>query len=208
MCGPYPDYTQITGNSSAPWINPNKWSHDPSLAQTVYANSPGNWQVSEHTTGTESGGVLTFPNVGWNMQGAIDSETSISSSYTVRIPANPSDAIGWAAYDLWFNNWADEVLIQTEITATPAYACTPKAIVQFGDTKFDLCIFGSERVWRTESNHLTHIENILAMLMWLERHGYLPSATTWTAGSFGFEVTNTFNRTWFFKVLGFTWHSQ
>jgi hypothetical protein len=42
----------------------------------------------------------------------------------------------------------------------------------------------------------------------MEQNGWLPANSTWTAGSFGFEICDTEGITQTFKVNGFTWDAQ
>jgi hypothetical protein len=42
----------------------------------------------------------------------------------------------------------------------------------------------------------------------MEQNGYLPKNSTWTAGSFGFEVCDTGGATETFKVNAFSWTAK
>lgn len=208
-CGPYSGYNAISGASSNPTVDQNVWSGDASYRQTMYSNGPGSWHISANAN-TNFGGVLTFPNTGWYMTGSVDSYSSVTSSFSTTIPHNAKTA-GWSAYDLWFNNWNDEVMIQTDIAANSYYDCANKTSATFGGMPWHMCVFGSERVWKpgTDDQHKDLMPsgsvNVKAMLVWMEQHGYLPAASTWTAGSYGFEVCDTGGTTETFQVNSFSW---
>lgn len=211
-CGPYPGYTQVTGTSDAPYVDQNVWGGNSTYKQTLYANSPGNWYVIANAV-NDSGSVLTYPNTGWHSTGKVDSYSTIVSSFSATLPHN-AQAIGWAAYDLWFNNWKDEVMIQTDIDANSSYDCTAVATATFGGDPWHLCVFGSERVWKpgTNDQHLNNQAsgtiNVKAFLVWMENNGYLPAGSTWTGGSFGFEICNTNGTNQKFQVNAFSWKAN
>jgi hypothetical protein len=211
-CGPYKHYTEITGANSEPTVAQNVWSGSSKYRQTLYATSPGDWYITSNAN-THFGGVLTFPNTGFFMTGAVNSFSSVKSSWNVTIPTNARTA-GWAAYDLWFNNWADEVMIQTDITANSYYDCTAVTSATFDGVPMHMCRFGSERVWKpgTDDSHLIDRRSgsvdVRAILVWMEHRGYLPAHSTWTAGSFGFEVCDTGGKTETFRVSAFTWYAK
>jgi hypothetical protein len=198
--------------TSNPTVGQNIWSGDATYQQTLYASSPSDWYVMANAN-THFGGVLTFPNTGFYMTGAIDSYSSITSTFSTSFPHN-STTMGWAAYDLWFNNWADEVMIQTDISANSYYDCTSVATATFGGQPWHMCVFGSERVWKpgTDDEHLnlqaSGSIDIKAILVWMEQNGYLPAGSTWTAGSYGFEICDTGGINVKFQVNGFSWDAK
>jgi hypothetical protein len=205
----YSTYPAIVGASSDPYVDQNIWSGDTSYKQTLYARSPGNWYVTANAN-THFGSVLTYPNTGFEMTGAIASYSSIESSFSTSIPDNARTA-GWAAYDLWFNDWHDEVMIQTDITANSSYDCVPKATVTIDGQPWHLCVFGAERVWKpgTDDHHLVNQASgtidVQAFLTWLGQHGYLPADSTWDAASYGFEICDTGGTNEVFRVSAFSW---
>ena len=205
----YPADPNILGASSDPYVDQNIWAGDSSYKQTLYATNPSSWYVVANAN-THFGGVLTYPNTGFAMAGAVDSYSSVTSSYSTTIPTNAQTA-GWAAYDLWFNNWNDEVMIQTDITANSYYDCNATTTATIGGQPWHLCVFGSERVWKpgTDDQHLLNQTsgsiNIKAFLTWMEQHGSLPSGSTWTAGSYGFEICDTGGANENFQVNSFSW---
>jgi len=210
---PFPSDSYIIGANSNPYVDQNVWSGNGSYQQTLYANSPEDWYITANAD-TDFGGVLTYPNTGFDMTGTVDGFSSITSSWNVTIPTNTATTAGWAAYDLWFNNWADEVMIQTDITANSYYDCTAVATAIFSGMPWHLCVFGSERVWKpgTDDSHLINQASgsvdVRSILVWMEQNGYLPTSSTWTAGSFGFEVCDTEGNTQIFQVNDFSWDAE
>ena len=205
----YSSYPGIVGASSDPWVDENIWSGDKSYQQTLYSTSPASWYVVANAN-THFGGVLTYPNTGFYMTGAVAGYSSITSSFSTTIPHNARTA-GWAAYDLWFNNWHDEVMIQTDIAANSYYDCTAKTTATIDGQPWHMCVFGAERVWKPGpndqnlQNRTSGSLNIQAFLTWMTQNGYLPTGSTWTAGSYGFEICDTGGASEIFKVDSFSW---
>jgi len=225
-CGPYASQSQIVGSNNEPWVDQNVWgAGGTNYTQTLYANSPGDWYVIGNVSNNTTGAVLTYPNTGFDMpdgsnpgdhDGHVDSYNSITSSWNVTMPTDSNTTTGWAAYDLWFNNWNDEVMIQTDllVPSNGDYDCTAAATATFNGMAWHLCVFGSERVWKpgTDDNHLINqasgTVNVLAMLEWMEQNGYLPTNSIWTGGSFGFEICNTSGTNAKFEVNSFSWDAS
>jgi len=204
-----------SSSTSLPTVEQDAWSDNPAYTSTLHASSPGDWYLTANVS-THFGGVQAFPNTGWGMpwpEIKVGSYSSIASSYSESFTHN-AQTMAWAAYDLWLNNWADEVMIQTDISANSFYDCAPVATATFGGDPWHLCVFGSERVWRhgPDESHLINQPSgtidVKAILIWMEQHGYLPGGSTWTAGSFGFEICDTGGSNATFAVHGFSWHAQ
>jgi hypothetical protein len=54
-----------------------------------------------------------------------------------------------------------------------------------------LCKYGSELIWKLAGNEQSGTVDILAMLTWLENHGYLPQDSgLWLVG-YGWEICST-----------------
>jgi hypothetical protein len=196
-----------------------------SYSQTLHVASPGNWNVvANFPAGTS---VRSFPNTGqtqnWingtGLPAALSSWSSMVSSYSVNLDAH-SGTVGEAAYDLWLDDWHNEVMIQTdfagdslrprcdvlhEVITTQTFGGTNGVPVQ----RWNLCQFGSELIWQppTGTNYSSGKVNVMAMLTWLETHGggkYLPAKPTLTAISFGFEICSTGGRDQTFQVNNFS----
>jgi hypothetical protein len=200
-----------------------------SYSQTLYVATPGHWSVvANFPPGTS---VRSFPNTGqtqdWingtNLPAALSSWSSMVSSYSVSLNAH-SGTVGEAAYDLWLNDWHNEVMIQTDfagdslrprcdvlhdVITTQTFGGTEGVPVQ----RWNLCKFGSEIIWQppTGTNYSSGKVNVMAMLTWLETHGggkYLPAKPTLTAISFGFEICSTASRNQTFRVNNFSFTAK
>jgi hypothetical protein len=234
QCGPY-SYRQtrgkpphgIAGTTGDITVGNNVWSPPSgSWSQTLNVASPASWNVvANFPAGGTS--VHSFPNTGqtqnWingtNLPAALSSWSSIVSSYSVSLNAH-SGTVGEAAYDLWLDDWNNEVMIQTDFAGD---SLRPRCDVDrdvittqtFGGTngvpvqRWNLCQFGSELIWqpRTGTNYSSDKVDVMAMLTWLIKHGggkYLPAKPTLTAISFGFEICSTGGRSQTFQVNNFS----
>jgi hypothetical protein len=117
------------------------------------------------------------------------------SSFSENMNAT-SGTSAWAAYDIWLNNGKNEVMIQHDFANNGA--CTAQATTTFGGSggvpvqTWYLCQFGSELVWKLSgSNEQSGSVNILAMLTYLENHGFLPQGSTLGAIGYGWEIAST-----------------
>lgn len=213
-CGPY-KYPKIDGNTAEPTVGNNVWNRITGWHQTMHSTSPGDWNVTANMPAGNTA-VVSFPNTGatYNEQ-PISKFSAIYSSFSEKMPHN-SQTSGWAAYHLWFNNWADEVMIQHDFSKNGP--CTPVVTHTFDGShsvpkqRWHLCIFGSERVWKLAGgsspegtkNEPSGSVNIESMLTWMEGHGYLPKNSTITALSYGFEICSTGARNEQFSVSSFS----
>jgi len=164
--------------------------------------------------------VVSYPSLGANFgETNSDSPTplsdfkSIYSSFNENMNAN-SGTSAWAAYDIWLgpssgSSATNEVMIQHDFANNGA--CTAEASATFGGSggvpvqKWNLCQFGSELVWKlTGGNEQTGSVDVLAMLNWLESHGYLPSASGLYSVGYGWEICSTGGKSEKFQVNNFS----
>jgi hypothetical protein len=198
-CGPYAD-VQIEGTSSNPTVNNNVWSPITGWQQTLYSDNPGDWSVTANMPAGNTQ-IVSYPSSGSNYNDeSLSSFSSIYSSFSENMhPTSGTQA--WAAYDIWLNNWGNEVMIHHDLARFNSYDNTPTARdVQFGGSggvpvqSWDLHQYGSEWVWQPASNSWneeTGSVDILAMLQWMEAKGYLPASSTLTSIGYGFEIAST-----------------
>jgi hypothetical protein len=204
---------QITGASSDPWVDQNVWSPISGWQQTLTSNGPGDWQVVANMPAGNTG-VVSFANTGVDLSGAVDSYSQITSSFSETMNAT-NQTTAWAMYDLWFNNWADEVMIQYDFANNDD--CTPVATATFGGSNgvpvqnWHLCDFGTTLDWKLGSGegaakHSEHSGSIdiLAMIKWLESNRYLPAGSTWTVLSDGWEICSTGGQNETFKLSSYS----
>ena len=209
---------QITGASSNPEVDQNVWSPITGWQQTLYANGPGDWQVVPNMPAGNTA-VVSYPNIWAYYSGTVDSYSQITSSFSETMPHN-SQTTAWAMYDLWFNNWADEVMIQYNFSNNAdcdSSTVVAKAVTFGGSNgvpvqKWHLCDFGGGTLdWKLGSDEGSAKQSessgsvdILAMIKWLESHSYLPANSTWTGISDGWEVCSTGGQNETFKMSRFS----
>jgi hypothetical protein len=154
-CGPY-NYPQITANGTYPIITEQDvWNPPSSWSQTLYSTSPGNWYVTANYPTDSSGAIHTYPSTRFDQLDAVtlDSYSYMYSSFSVS-PDTSSTTVSDIGYDLWLNNWGNEVMIQHQLINIPN--CTtfathvPATNVSFGGSygvptnTWNLCQFGNE----------------------------------------------------------------
>jgi hypothetical protein len=193
-CGPYTD-PQIEETSSNPSVGNNVWAPISGWKQTLYATNPGDWSVTANMPAGNTA-VVSYPSSGSDYNGrALSSFSTLRGSFSENMNANSSTS-AWAAYDIWANGGSNEIMIQHDFANNGA--CTYEATADFGGSggvpvqKWGLCQFGSELVWKlTSGNEQTGSVDILAMLTWLESHGYLPASSTLSSIGYGWEIAST-----------------
>jgi hypothetical protein len=224
-CGPY-RYPAITYGQESdakspgpfgflPFVGQNVWNPIPGWSQTLTTTDPGNWYATANMpTGNTS--VVSFPNVGqqvsWvnNVAPRLSSYRSIYSSFSENMNMT-SGTDAEAAYDIWLNDWNNEVMIQHDFSALRPRCSGIASTATFGGSggvpvqNWNLCTYGSEIIWQLAGrNEQAGSVDILAMLTWLVRHGYLPQTTGMTAISYGFEICSTGGQPETFQVSRFS----
>ena len=226
-CGPY-TVPQISGINGEVTVGNNVWNAIPGWSETLNSHNPGDWSVTANMpVGNTS--VVSYPDVGttvpWlpnkDVNPDLSAWSSMYSSFSVSIAGDANNgSIGEASYDIWLNNWNNEVMIQTDFVGDSRRPrCDVSgdviATVPFGGSNgvpvqsWKLCQFGSELIWQlpTGTNEPTGSVDIMAMLRWLETNGngkYLPAHSSLTALGFGFEICSTGGRNETFQLNSFT----
>lgn len=203
----YPSDTYITGPliTGKPYDGQNIWNPISGYSQTLHANSPENFEVIARGP-TNNTAVVAYPNSGVDADNTalVNRSSSIISTFSETMPHNRR-TVAWAMYDLWFNNWKNEVMIQYDFDQPSWDTCNSVADAQFGGSSgvprqtWHLCDFGRTLDWKlgpgsresSPPSESSGSVNILAMIKWLENHGYLPPRSTWTALSNGWEICST-----------------
>jgi hypothetical protein len=196
-------------------VNNDPWNAKGSnYEQTVTATSPSKWQAIASVTDPGLA-VHSYPDTDVFMSGTIDSHTSIKTSWNVTIPTSPKEATGWAAYDLWFNNYKEEVMIRVEVTQAGISCSAPVATATFNNEVWHLCTYGNgEKAWspgvsdKSTMGKSSGSLDIMPFLTWLEAHDYISKNSTWTVGEFGFEICNTDGKKQTFAVNNYSWHVE
>jgi hypothetical protein len=190
--------------------------------QALSANSPEDFTVTANYPAGNTA-VCTFTNV-WphDETGAVDSYSQTTSSFSESLPHN-AQTTGWGMYDLWFNNWKNEVMIQYDFSNNAPCGTVPVTDQSFGGSDgvpvqpWHLCTFGSPMAngsypttaWKLGLNEARKQSessgsiDILHMTKYLERKGYLPAGSTWTAISMGWEICSTGGKNETFTGSGF-----
>lgn len=216
-------YPGVTGTASVPYVAQNEWGTVAGETQTLSANSPGDWKVVNSTPAGHGGSVTTFPDTGAAFNEApLSGYSSVTSSFTETMPHNSATS-AWAAYDLWFNNWAVEIMIQHDFSSQGP--CTYAAVAQFGGSNgvpvqtWGLCTFGSERVWQLVApgtkagnraatiNESSGSVDIKAMVSYLENPAApdaIPANPTITNLSYGWEIASTGGKPETFQISRYT----
>jgi hypothetical protein len=217
-CGPYRYPAISDGQNPDATIGQNVWNPIPGWSQTLNATSPGNWHATANMPDGNTA-VVSYPDTGQEIawvNGApppLSSYTAIYSSFSEKMnETSRTDAE--AAYDIWLNNWNNEVMIQVDFSALRP-RCSAASTATFGGSggvpvqTWNLCTYGSEIIWQLDDrNERSGSVNILAMLTWLVRHRYLPQRSGLTDLSYGFEICSTGGRPETFTVSRLTFTAR
>lgn len=195
------DYPPISGSRGNTTVDLNVWSSVGGMTERAYVTDPGTWQIYVSVDNPD-GHVPLFTNSGQSYgEAPLADFSSILSSFDVTLPDASTGATGWNGYDIWLNGWHNEVMIST--AWINAYPCPIVATATFGGSggvpleSWGLCSYGpGYQIWQLNAMHgpdaTALTVDVKAMLQWLIDHEYIATrASTLTAISFGFEVTNT-----------------
>ena len=191
------------------------------LLRRCRPDSPEDYQVVANYPAHNTA-ICSYPNV-WphDASGAVNSYSQITSSFNESFPHNAQTA-AHAMFDLWFNNWSYEVMVQYDFSNDGACEGSwpeVKTNVTFGGTDgvpsqaWHLCTGngGKSLVWKLgaadgaqEQSESSGTVDLLPMLKYLERKGYLPANAKWTAISMGWEIASTGGKSETFSGSGFT----
>jgi hypothetical protein len=207
-CGPYKD-SEIGIGQGRFVVGQDVWHPIPGWSQKLHATSPGSWYVTANMPGGNIS-VISFPNVGFTYTSntPLSDFSSITSSFTEDMNATPNTK-AWAAYDIWLNNWQDEILIQNDYVNHGG--CHFVATVKFGGSggvplqSWELCNWGKEIIWSlADGKEQSGAVDILAILKWLASKGYVPEESDLTAISYGWEICSTGGEPETFTISRFT----
>ena len=204
-CGPY-DYPQIEGTSNQKTVGNNIWNPIPGARQTLAAHSPGAWYVTSNMPKGNTA-VVSYPSLSadYHVQNSsgnwvtqpLTNFASMVSSFSETMNAT-SATNAWATYDIWMGN-GDEIMVQHDFSPHADPECPHVATATFGGSfgvpvqTWGLCKFGTEFIWQLPASASEHSGSvdILAMLTWLEQHGYVPRNDPLGAIGYGWEICST-----------------
>jgi hypothetical protein len=208
-CGPYLYPLIYHSDGQDTYVGQDVWNPVSGWSQTLHVFSPGNWYAAADMPSGNTA-VVSFPNVGeeYYYTNSLAGFSSIYSSFGENMhPTSGTSAE--AAYDIWLNDWGNEVMIQHDIVNRGT--CPVAATASFGGAggvpvrDWNFCKYGTELIWQLSGQgEQSGRVDILAMLNWLVRHGYLPRKSGLTDISYGFEICSTGGRQETFTVSRFT----
>jgi hypothetical protein len=214
-CGPY-RYPAVTGSDGTnTTVGQDVWNPISGWSQTLYVTSPGNWNVTANLPAGNTA-VVSFPNTGESYNSnLLSSFSSMYSSFSENMHPTAGTSAE-AAYDIWLNNWNNEVMIQHDMVNRGGPCGPVLATATFGGhggvpvQSWNLCQYGSELIWQVPGKGARYGEqsgsvDILSMLDWLVNNGgYLPHGSSLTAIGYGFEICSTGGADENFQITGFT----
>jgi hypothetical protein len=176
------------------WVNNDAWngSHGP---QTIYVCNQASWYATSNEP-NNGGAMETYPDTEYDVGGRnslstkpISQYNSITSTFSEADPAAGS----WdAAYDLWCNNWQDEVMIWNQWAGSQAYwPGIAKTAVTLGGVGYTFYKNGSELMFFRDTQVTSGSVNILAAYQWLVSEGYLTASDVPTQLEYGVEIAST-----------------
>ena len=211
-CGPYRDPAITDSNGYNTYVEQDVWNPIPGWSQALHTTDPGSWNVAANMAAGNTA-VVSYPSSSQTFSNPNDSAqpaslsqySSIYSSFSENMNAHNGTSAE-AAYDVWLNNWDDEIMLQHDIVNRGS-ACSNPVTATFGGSggvpvqNWNLCVYGSERVWQLDGGReQSGSVDILAMLTWMVDHRYLPQNSTLTAIGYGFEICSTGGRPETFTV--------
>lgn len=209
-CGPY-SYPLITNsNGYDTYVGNNCWA-DPSCAQAVSANSPGDWQVvSAEPAGNT--GVRTYPDVqqlmnNWSgdstWSGFSDTPVSglsgLSSSYAETMPHNAGTDSQFA-WDIWMSSdsgYPGEVMVWTDNVNRGDGGATQVGTATIGGQAWTAYEYGSgEFIWSlgapgTFAQQPSGTVDLLALMKWMQANGFMAPGAAIGQIDAGWEICST-----------------
>lgn len=203
-CGPYDHYPYITGTTSSTSVGQDVWNPIAGWVQRLSVENPGDWHATANMPAGNSA-VVSMPSVSANFGQTTNLPTplsdfvSVHSSFAEDMHATSKTSAD-AAYDIWLgrnsSTWSNEVMIQHDIINRGT--CPTLVTATFGGSggvpvqKWNLCKYNTELIWQLAgTGERSGSVDILAMLTWLEAHGYLPRGSGLWQIDYGFELCST-----------------
>jgi Glycosyl hydrolase family 12 len=191
-------------------VNNDVWSPIPGWSQTLTSYGPGSWQaVANMPAGNTA--IVSYPDVQQLYNDVkLSSYTSMTSSFTENMNANPG-TVGEAAWDIWLTNWNYEVMIWVDNYGQDIANSddTLLGTTSIGGQTWDVYRNGPlgpgvELIVALDHNEQSGTVNIMSTLNYLQQHSWLPSNATLTAVDFGAEFASTGGKNETFQVSNYT----
>ncbi len=166
--------------------------------QTIYVDSPGHWQVVSDQPGDNTA-VLAYPDIQQIFTLTTDAPAPLSGFKTIFSDfkeSMPNGGDNEAAYDIWLGTSASKSFSQEVMIWVDNHRTTPPP----GKVVATPAFFGAKyMVWDDsgtvymvrDRNETSGRISILAMLNWLESHGYSPEGSGLNQVNFGWEICST-----------------
>ncbi|MGW7052286.1 GH12 family glycosyl hydrolase domain-containing protein [Streptomyces sp. NPDC054887] len=178
-----------TWNSGGYTLYNNIWGSGAG-AQTIWADSATDWGVWADHPGT--GGIKSYPNAKKVVNRRISALSSLSSHYSVSVPASGAYT---TSYDIWDTAYDHEIMLWVNRTGPVGPLGTSQGRVTLGGHTWDVYRGdnGSNAVYsflRT-GNSTSGTVNIKAVLDWLRSSkGWIGDVTIGDV-QFGYEITSS-----------------
>ena len=160
--------------------------------QTLWVNSATNWGVS--ATQPDTPGVKSYPNISKNVNVALNSLSSATSSFN---ETNPTDGTWESAYDLWLNGTSIEVMAWTYVNGDTRPLGSPTRTVTLDGNTWTLYVGNNGHnptySFARQGNETSGTVNILGLLKYLENTGGYFSNPVLSSIQYGWEVSATGN---------------
>jgi hypothetical protein len=161
-----------------------------------------NWYVDANFAASRQGGIKSYPNVEKKVNLFVDNMGSVSSTFSVTTPASGDYN---AAYDIWYNNYAYEIMLWMNYNGNvgpiaSSYACNgacPEVTnVSIGGHTWNVYkgsngsneVFSFIRTSKTNSGTV----DITAISQWIRARGWFANVNLHSI-QLGFEITSTVN---------------
>ncbi|WP_300604716.1 hypothetical protein [Trebonia sp.] len=203
-CGPY-DYAGITDSSSGDdtFVIQDEWNPIQGASQTLTAFSPGDWSVSADMPAANTA-VVSYPDTQViytttsDTPNSLSHFSSITSSFTESMPSGGDNE---AAYDIWTGdaatgNYAEEIMIWVDDHRTTTPLGTDLGTATFDGQTFQIWDSVAKGAKGTisfllEGNETSGTVDVLSMLNYLARNGYIPGDSGLNQIDFGWEICST-----------------
>jgi hypothetical protein len=200
------------GQQSSPnllGVNQDPWTGSQG-PQLLTASSFQDWSVTATDTDPSNapGEVLTYPDASYNYyqlastapaQYDLNNITSLTSDFSESMP-QLSDLNAEAAYDMWLNNWATEVMVWVDTSPAKDRNLADDGMTETGTYTYDgqnFALWHSGTgingfyVFLLDHNETSGTVDLKAMLETMVSLGYIPAASPLTQIPFGWEVSDT-----------------